>query len=111
MAAMNSEARKRMQAAREDSDMNDTSGHHATTPRYHDVDSGEPVAYPYYPTAGSSAWWRRVVKHEDPAFAEYKRLKQKALNDGRASVYVLWVDMYDYWADISCLEAGVVTDG
>ena len=80
----------------------------ATTPRYHDIDTGRPVPDPHYPKAGSSAWWRRVVRHEDPALAEYQRLKQDALDAGRTNVYVLWVDMYDYWADISCLEAGVV---
>jgi hypothetical protein len=80
----------------------------ATTPRYHDIDTGKPVPDPHYPAAGSSAWWRRVVKHEDPALAEYQRLRQDALDAGRNNVYVLWVNMYDYWADISCLEAGVM---
>lgn len=53
---------------------------------------------------GSKEWWQAVVRHQEPAIIEYTDIVGSLVKSGMPQTACLFIDMYDFWADLSCID-------
>jgi hypothetical protein len=53
---------------------------------------------------GSKEWWQAVVRHQEPAITGYRDMVEQLCQKDMQHSACLFIDMYDFWADLSCID-------